>query len=122
MISVPAGTETQTDNMHITYDPRIPKEFYVYPPATSSAQLEVIYTMLSTYSLSASDLDPVTAAEVIKLDDIYLSPITDWILNVLIQKMNMEQTKPALAAYQASMLQSALKHRQMQLLHQQQEQ
>ena len=67
---------------HYTYDPRIPKEFYVYPPATSSAQLEVIYTDApGAHSLSASDLDPVTgSAEVIKLDDIYLSPITDWIL------------------------------------------
>ena len=76
-------TETQTSNIqHYTYDPRNPKDFYVYPPALGTAQIEVIYTDLpGTHSLSASDLDPITgSAEVIKLDDVYLSPITDWIL------------------------------------------
>ena len=76
-------TETQTNNIqHYTYDPRNPKEFYVYPPALATAQLEVIYTdSPGTHSLSASALDPTGSnTEVIKLDDIYLSPITDWIL------------------------------------------
>ena len=76
-------TETQTNNIqHYTYDPRNPKEFYVYPPALSTAQLEVVYTdSPGTHSLSASALDPTGSnTEVIKLDDIYLSPITDWIL------------------------------------------
>ena len=76
-------TETQTDNIqHYTYDPRIPKEFYVYPPATSSAQLEVIYTDApGAHALTESQLDPANNnTTVILLDDIYLSPITDWIL------------------------------------------
>ena len=76
-------TETATNNIqHYTYDPRNPKEFYVYPPALATAQLEVIYTdSPGTHSLSASALDPTGSNnEVIKLDDIYLSPLTDWIL------------------------------------------
>jgi len=76
-------TETQTNNIqHYTYDPRNPKEFYVYPPALSTAQLEVVYTdSPGTHSLSASALDPTgNNTEVIKLDDIYLSPLTDWVL------------------------------------------
>lgn len=75
--------ETQSVNIqHYTYDPRNPKEFYVYPPATSTAQLEVIYADApGSHSLSESALDPAGSnAEVIKVDDVYLSPITDWIL------------------------------------------
>lgn len=75
--------ETQSDNIqHYTYDPRHPKEFYVYPPATSTAEIEMIYTDAPGFhSLTATQLDPANDhAEVIKLDDIYLSPITDWVL------------------------------------------
>lgn len=76
-------SETQTDNIqHYTYDPRHPKEFYVYPPATNVAQLEVIYADApGAHTMTESQLDPDNGdTETILLDDIYLSPITDWIL------------------------------------------
>jgi len=76
-------SETQSANIqHYTYDPRNPKQFYVYPPATNTAELEVIYADApGSHSLTEAQLDPDgSQAEVIKLDDIYLSPITDWIL------------------------------------------
>ena len=76
-------SETESANIqHYTYDPRHPKQFYVYPPATNTAELEVIYADApGSHALSESDLDPDGSnTEVIKLDDIYLSPITDWIL------------------------------------------
>jgi len=76
-------SETQTTNIqHYTYDNRQPKQFYVYPPATSTAELEVIYADApGSHSLTESQLDPAgSQADVILLDDIYLSPITDWIL------------------------------------------
>ena len=76
-------TETQTANIqHYTYDPRNPKDFYVYPPAAATAQLEVVYVdMPSAHALSDSQLDPANSnTAVILLDDIYLGPITDWIL------------------------------------------
>lgn len=65
-----------------TFDIRQPKEFFVFPPATTSAQLEVVYADLpGTHSLSEANLHPTTgSAEVIKVDDTYLSVITDWIL------------------------------------------
>ena len=65
-----------------TFDVRQPKEFFVFPPATTSAQLEVVYADLpGTHSLSEANLHPTTgSAEVIKVDDTYLSVITEWIL------------------------------------------
>ena len=65
-----------------TFDVRQPKEFFVFPTATTSAQLEVVYADLpGTHSLSEANLHPTTgSAEVIKVDDTYLSVITDWIL------------------------------------------
>ena len=42
--SVSWHTETGTVNIqNYTFDVRQPKEFFVYPPATTSAQLEVVY-------------------------------------------------------------------------------
>lgn len=75
--------ETPTVNIqHFTFDPRQPKEFFVYPPATTAAQIEVVYADApAAHALTESDLDPDTgSAEVIKLDDIYTSPIIDWVL------------------------------------------
>ena len=75
--------ETQTDNIqHYTYDPRSPKQFYVYPPATAVAQLEVIYADApGSHTLTEVQLDPANNnTTTILIDDIYLSPITDWIL------------------------------------------
>ncbi len=76
-------TDTASVNIqNYTFDVRQPKEFFVFPPATTSAQLEVVYADLpGAHSLSASALDPTGSnAEVIKVDDTYLSVITDWIL------------------------------------------
>ena len=54
----------------------------MYPPATNTAQLEMVYADApGSHALAESALDPAGGnTEVIKLDDIYLSPITDWIL------------------------------------------
>lgn len=75
--------ETPTVNIqHYAFDPRQPKEFFVYPPANTSAQIEVVYADApQAHTLTESDLDPDTGStEVIKLDDIYTSPIIDWVL------------------------------------------
>lgn len=76
-------TDTASVNIqNYTFDVRQPKEFFVFPPATTAAQLEVVYADLpGAHSLSASALDPTGSnTEVIKVDDTYLSVITDWIL------------------------------------------
>jgi hypothetical protein len=75
--------ETNTvDVQNYTFDPRQPKEFFVYPPATSEAQVEVVYAETpGAHALTAIELDPEGAnVELIKLDDIYLSAIIDWVL------------------------------------------
>lgn len=66
-------TQTPTSTIeHYLYDPRDPKTFYVYPPATATARLEVIVS---------------TAPQVITnvngdvwLDDIYINVLIDYVL------------------------------------------
>jgi len=75
--------EGQTvDIQHYMFDPRQPKEFFVYPPASTSAEIEVVFAdSPGAHALSEAQLDPDSApADVILLDDIYMSPIVDWIL------------------------------------------
>jgi len=75
--------ETSTVNIqNFTFDPRQPKEFFVYPPATTAAQVEIVYADApGAHSLTESELNPVGSnTEVIKLDDTYLSSIIDWVL------------------------------------------
>ena len=77
--------ETGTvDVQNYTFDARQPKEFFVYPPATTSAQIEVVYAdSPGAHSLTEAQLDPGAGTpntEVIKLDDTYLSSIIDWVL------------------------------------------
>lgn len=63
------------------YDKRVPKDFLVYPPATTSAQLEIIYsTVPQPHTLTEQQLQNSATAEVIRLDDIYASPILDYVL------------------------------------------
>jgi hypothetical protein len=76
-------TETSTVNVqHYMYDPRQPKEFFVYPPATTSAQLEIVYVDIpGAHALSESALDPAGSdTTVMLLDDIYMTPVIDWVL------------------------------------------
>lgn len=76
-------TDTATVNIqNYTFDVRQPKSFFVYPPATTAAQLEVVYADLPTsHALSASNLDPASSStDVILIDDTYVSAIIDWIL------------------------------------------
>jgi len=75
--------ETSTVNIqNFTFDPRQPKEFFVYPPATTAAQVEIVYADApGAHSLTESELNPAGSnTEVIKLDDTYLSSIIDWVL------------------------------------------
>lgn len=76
------GETGTVDVQNFTFDARQPKEFFVYPPATTDAQIEVVYADApGAHALSEAALDPAgTNTEVIKLDDIYLSAIIDWVL------------------------------------------
>ena len=74
---------------NFTFDPRRPKEFYVFPPALATTEIEVVYADApSSHTRTEAQLDPTVVANqtstdteaFIKLDDIYLSSIIDWVL------------------------------------------
>jgi len=78
-------TETGTLNaQNYTFDPRQPKDFFLYPPALVTTEVEVVYADApGAHDLDDDELTPGgsgSSSEVIKLDDIYLSSIIDWVL------------------------------------------
>ena len=73
-----AGT---VDILHFMYDPRDPRVFYVYPPATASAQLDIVYAAYPTDITEPSDGALYTAVSGnISLPDIYGNAVLDYIL------------------------------------------
>jgi len=76
-------TETKTLNaQNYTFDPRQPKDFFLYPPATASTKVEVVYADApGAHELTDDELNPENNNTTkINLDDIYLSSIIDWVL------------------------------------------
>lgn len=57
--------------LHYTFEPRAPKVFYVYPPATGTTEVEVLY------SVTPPD---ITVGQPIVIDDIYEMPLMDYVL------------------------------------------
>jgi len=95
---------------HFTFDPRQPKEFFVYPPATAAAEIEVVYTdSPGATALTESQLDPAGSdTTVILLDDIYMSPMIDWILYRAYSKdaeygANEQRAQAAYGAFNAAL-------------------
>lgn len=95
---------------HFTFDPRQPKEFFVYPPATTSAEVEVVYTdSPGAHSQTEAQLDPDgNDTTTILLDDIYMSPMIDWILYRAYSKdaeygANEQRAQAAYAAFNAAL-------------------
>jgi hypothetical protein len=74
--------ETAVVNIqHFMFDQRLPKEFLVYPPATTEAQLEVAYSSVpSPHTLTEAQLSSTPSAEVIRIDDIYANTMLDYML------------------------------------------
>ena len=73
-----AGTD---DVLHFMYDPRDPRVFYVYPPATASAQLDIVYAAYPTDITEPADGSLYTAVTGnISLPDIYGNVLQDYIL------------------------------------------
>lgn len=69
------------DILHFMYDPRDPKTFYVYPPATTSAQLDIVYAAYPTDITEPADGALYTAVTgSISLPDIYGNAVLDYIL------------------------------------------
>lgn len=67
--------------VHYTYDPRDPKVFYVYPPASTSAKLDINYSAFPVdvaEPADGSDYTDVTGD--IDIPDIYGNSLIDYIL------------------------------------------
>lgn len=62
---------------YFMFDPRLPKEFLVYPPATTAAQLEVVYSSVPTGHTISGNVVP---DEVIKVDDSWANCMIDYVL------------------------------------------
>jgi hypothetical protein len=86
------------------FDPRTPKEFLVYPPASTAARLEVIYSVLpAEHTLSDAQLINPATAETIRIDDIFATALFDYMMYRAYSK-DAEQTammQRAVAHYQA---------------------
>lgn len=67
--------------LHFMYDPRDPRVFYVYPPALTTTQLDIVYSAYPadvTEPADGSDYTDVTGN--ISLPDIYSNVLQDYIL------------------------------------------
>jgi hypothetical protein len=98
-------SETPTASVELyMFDPRTPKEFLVYPPASTAARLEVIYSVLpADHTLTALQLVNPATAETIRIDDIFATALFDYMLYRAFSK-DAEQTammQRAVAHYQA---------------------
>jgi len=73
-----AGTD---DVLHFMYDPRDPRVFYVYPPATAATQLDIVYAAYPADIAEPADGALFTAVTGnISLPDIYGNALQDYIL------------------------------------------
>lgn len=91
------------------FDPRLPKEFLVYPPAATTAQLEIVFAEVpEPHALTAVQLANPATAEVIRVDDIYANPLLDYVMYRAYSKDSEQQgnAQRAVAYYQA--MQAAL--------------
>lgn len=69
------------DILHFMYDPRDPRVFYVYPPATTSAQIDIVYSSYPTDITEPADGSLYSAVSGnISVPDIYGNVLGDYIL------------------------------------------
>lgn len=75
--SLPGASEL----LHFMYDPRDPKVFYVYPPAATTASLDIVYSAYPTDIAEPADGALYTAVTGnISLPDIYSNVLQDYVL------------------------------------------
>lgn len=65
------SSAASTTALHVVFDPRIPKTFWLYPPAATGSSLELIY--------SAAPTEITALNQVIGIDDIYANPLIDYV-------------------------------------------
>lgn len=70
--------ETPSVNIeHFMFDARLPRSFLVYPPATSQAQIEVVF---SSVPLAHSVSDATSPSATVRIVDSYANAMLDYIL------------------------------------------
>jgi len=75
------GEAATTHIEHYMFDEKLPREFLVYPPATSSATLEIVFSSVPTnHTLSEAQLINRGTSDVIKIVDSYANAILDYML------------------------------------------
>lgn len=98
-------TETPTVSIEeYVFDARQPREFMVYPPATTAARLEVVYAQVpSPHMLTDEQLGNPATAEVIRIDDTFANALLDYVLFRAYTKDSDQQGNAAraVAHYQA---------------------
>ena len=63
------------------FDPRVNKEFLVFPPAAVGAQLEVMYASIpAAHTLTQQQLENPATSEVIRLSDSYANALIDYVM------------------------------------------
>jgi hypothetical protein len=90
---------------YFMFDPRAPKLFQVYPPATTAAQLEVIYASVPSAHVLSNGAIPT---DDIRIDDSYANCMVDYILYRAYSKdaeyaANSQRAMAHLQAMQASL-------------------
>jgi hypothetical protein len=91
------------------FDPRQPKEFMVYPPATTATQLEVLYAQVPAgHTLTDEQLGNIATAETIRIDDTYANALQDYILYRAYTKDAEQQGNAARAVAHFQAFQNAL--------------
>jgi hypothetical protein len=64
-----------------SYDPRVNKEFLVFPPAAMGAQLEVMFASIpAAHTLTEQQLENPATAEVIRISDSYANALIDYVM------------------------------------------
>lgn len=98
-------TETPTVSIEeYVFDARQPREFMVYPPATTAARLEVVYAQVpSPHALTDEQLGNAATTEVIRIDDTFANALLDYVLFRAYTKDSDQQGNAAraVAHYQA---------------------
>ena len=102
--------ETQTATIqHFMFDPRVPKEFLVYPPAATTAQLEIAYSSVPTaHTLSDVQLANLSTTEVIRIDDSFANALIDYMMYRAYSKNTESPTNATKAGAYYQAFQNAL--------------
>lgn len=91
------------------YDPRLPRDFLVYPPASTSAQLEVAYSEVPVgHALTTEQLNSTATAETIRIDDSYANALLDYVMYRAYSKNTESTTNASKAAGHFQLFQNAM--------------